>query len=69
MRVELTDREIATLLASLRNWQIDGLNEDLGDAFSGHFEDHEPLSDDEIDALCERLNFAGEEQVITKAAP
>jgi hypothetical protein len=26
MRVDLTDREIATMLASLRNWQIDGLN-------------------------------------------
>jgi hypothetical protein len=37
--------------------------------FAGHFEDHERLSDDEIDALCERLNFAGEEQVITRAAP
>jgi hypothetical protein len=69
MQAELTDREIAMVPASLRNWQIDGLNEDLGDTFSGHFEDHEPLSDDEIDALCERLNFAGDVQVITKAAP
>jgi hypothetical protein len=69
MQVELTDREIATILAALRNWQIDGLNEDLVDTFSGHFEDHEPLSDDEIDALCERLNFADGGQVITKAAP
>jgi len=69
MQVELTDREIATLLASLRNWQIDGLNEDLADAFCGHFEEHAPLSDDEIDELCERINFAGEAQVITGAAP
>jgi predicted transcriptional regulator len=70
MQVELSDREVATLLAALRNWQIDGLNEDLADAFAGHFEDHDPLSDDEIDELCERLNF-GEEaegQVITTAA-
>jgi len=69
MQVELSDRDIATLLASLRNWQIDGLNEDLADAYCGHFEEHAPLSDDEIDELCERINFAGERQVITGAAP
>lgn len=69
MQVELTDREVATVMAALRNWQIDGLNEDLGDAFCGHFEEHAPLSDDEIDELCERINFAGGRQVITKAAP
>jgi hypothetical protein len=67
MRIELSDREVANILAALRNWQTDSLNEDLAEAFSGHFEDHEPLSDDEIDALCERLNFA-ESQVITGAA-
>jgi predicted transcriptional regulator len=67
MQVELSDRDIAQLLAALRNWQTDALNEDLADAFAGHFEDHEPLSDDEIDALCERLNFAGE-QVVKGAA-
>jgi len=68
MQIELSDREIATLLASLRNWQIDALNEDLAEAFAGHFEDHEPLSDDEIDELCERINF-GDVQVVTGAAP
>ena len=67
MRIELTDREVAHLLAALRNWQTDSLNEDLAEAFAGHFEDHEPLSDDEIDALCERLNF-GEVQVVKGAA-
>jgi hypothetical protein len=69
VQVELTDREVPTTLASLRNWQIDGLNEDLGDAFCGHFEEHAPLSDDEIDELSERMDFAGGRQVITKAAP
>ena len=68
MQVELSDREIAQLLAALRNWQMDALNEDLAKAFAGHFEEHAPLTDDEIDALCERLNFA-ERQVVTKAAP
>jgi len=67
MQVELSDRDIAQLLAALRNWQTDALNEDLVEAFAGHFEDREPLSDDEIDALCERLNFAGE-QVVRGAA-
>ena len=57
MQVELTRREIAQLLAALRNWQTDALNEDLVDTFSGHFEDHAPLEDKEIDALCERLNL------------
>ena len=67
MQVELTDRDIAQLLAALRNWQTDALNEDLAEAFAGHFEDHEPLSDDEIDTLCERLNF-GDSQVVKGAA-
>ncbi|MPZ51107.1 MAG: hypothetical protein GEU75_17720 [Dehalococcoidia bacterium] len=67
MQVELSAREVAQLLAALRNWQTDALNEDLVDLFAGHFEDHEPLTDDEIDALCERLNFGGE-QVIKGAA-
>jgi hypothetical protein len=67
MQVELSSREVAQLLAALRNWQTDALNEDLGDAFAGHFEEHPPLTDDEIDALCERLNFAGE-QVVKGAA-
>src|SRR5713101_4347558 len=46
MQVELSDREVATVLAALRNWQMDAINEDLAEAFAGHFEDHEPLSDD-----------------------
>ena len=66
-RVELSGREIAQVLAALRNWQTDSLNEDLPEAFAGHFEDHEPLTDDEIDALCERLNFA-DTQVVKGAA-
>ena len=67
MQVELSPREVAQLLAALRNWQTDSLNEDLAEAFAGHFEDHEPLTDDEIDALCGRLNFAGD-QVVKGAA-
>jgi hypothetical protein len=66
--IDLSDRDIAQLLAALRNWQTDSLNEDLVEAFAGHFEDHTPLSDEEIDGLCEHLNFAAE-QVVRKAAP
>ena len=43
------------------------IDEDLGEAFAGHFEDHESLTDEEIDDLCERLNFAGD-QVVKGAA-
>jgi hypothetical protein len=68
MQVELSPREVANILAALRNWQTDALNEDLDEAFAGHFEEHEPLTDDEIDDLCERLNLT-DEQVITRAAP
>ena len=67
MQIELSDREAAQLMAALRNWQIDAINEDMVEEFAGHFEDHAPLSDDEIDALCERLNFA-EGQVVKGAA-
>ena len=67
MQIELSDREIAQLLAALRNWQTDSLNEDLVEAFAGHFEDHAALSDEEIDDLCERLNF-GDVQVVKGAA-
>jgi hypothetical protein len=63
MQVELSPRDVAQLLAALRNWQTDSLNEDLAESFAGHFEDHEPLTDDEIDDLCERLNFSGEQAV------
>lgn len=55
-------------MAALRHWQIDDLNEDLAEAFGSHFEDHAPPTDEEIDGLCERLNFAGDGQVVTKAA-
>lgn len=68
MQVELSARELALIMAALRNWQIDTLNEDLVEAYAGHFEDHEPLTDDEIEQLCERLNFAGGGQVVKGAA-
>lgn len=53
--MRLTDRELATVLAALRYWQID-LDANNGVPICEHFEDVTPLTVDEIDELCERLN-------------
>jgi hypothetical protein len=53
--VKLNNRELATVLAALRYWQR-GLT-DVVRAEAEHFDNCEPLTDPEIDALCERLNF------------
>jgi hypothetical protein len=56
------DRELATLLASLRYWQQDlaRAESQLEDGpISPHFNEHTPLTVEEIDALCERLNSDG----------
>lgn len=57
--MKLSDREIAQLVAALRNWQLDGINEDLRPAFYEQYDgsDAEPLNDSEIDDLCDRLSF------------
>ena len=54
MPVHLNERELATVLAALRYWQQD-LAENDG-PISEHFADETPLTVEEIDALCERLN-------------
>jgi hypothetical protein len=54
--IDLGDREIVQVLAALRNWQIDTLNEDLNSDYAQHFGGLEPLTDEEIEDLCERLN-------------
>ena len=54
MPVQLTERELATVLAALRYWQQD-LAENEG-PISEHFAEVTPLSVEEIDDLCERLN-------------
>ena len=58
MAVPLTDRELATVLASLRYWQQElTANEDEGPISPDHFdEDTTPLTVQEIDDLCQRLN-------------
>lgn len=59
-----TKRETATLLAALRYWQeqIDDVemneSEDNWMADSLHFKDHKPLTSEEIDELCGKINPA-----------
>jgi hypothetical protein len=57
MPIQLTDRELATVLAALRYWQQDLAENDDG-PISDHFIDHTPLTVEEIDDLCERLNVS-----------
>jgi hypothetical protein len=63
MTLRLTRRQLATVLAALRYWQQDlAANKDEG-PISEHFGGEiTPLTVEEIDDLCERLNcgpFAG----------
>lgn len=61
-------RELATVLAALRVFQM--VRRGVVPPAPGHphtpiaqldhFHDHPPLTDEEIDALCERLNFGGD---------
>ncbi|MGI9376025.1 MAG: hypothetical protein ACR2PC_08030 [Tsuneonella suprasediminis] len=51
----LDDRELSTILAALRDHQRRHCAPDLADVAS-NLNRHEPLTSDEIDGLCERLN-------------
>lgn len=59
--MKLTDRELATILAALRYWQQD-LAENPDGPISEHFEEATPLTVEEIDELCERLNRGGNDE-------
>lgn len=56
----MTDRELATVLAALRYWQYEST--EYQRTYGAHFTDENdeprwaPMTDAEIDALCERLN-------------
>jgi hypothetical protein len=53
----LSDQELATILAALRYWQQDLAAAEEGPIFPDHFNDEiTPLTVQEIDDLCERLN-------------
>lgn len=60
MNVELDDRELAHMLASLRYVQARN-DPDVWRKFEDmeHFQDCKPLTDAEVDALCEKLNVGG----------
>jgi len=54
---DLTPRELATILAALRYWQYDLAKNGSDEIISVHFDAMvTPLTVDEIDDLCERLN-------------
>lgn len=57
----MNERELATVLAALRYWQRNiipsRVDSDIRDMATGN-QRLEPLSDDEIDELCEQLNAA-----------
>jgi hypothetical protein len=59
--VTLASRELATVLAALRLWQqtVNRLDSDCEDGLADIATDggaFEPLDEDEIDGLCERIN-------------
>ena len=56
----LSDRELATVLAALRYWQSK-LDEHLAPVDLDHFAEVDPLTSGEIDDLCERLNTREQE--------
>jgi hypothetical protein len=53
--MKLTLTELATVLAALRYWQR-MTDEATRGNISEHFDEEEPLTDDDIDELCEKLN-------------
>lgn len=57
MPLELDERETGTVIAALRHWQT--LNDAVRRNSDLATENGEPLDDDEIDELCERINLGG----------
>ena len=54
MKIEIDDRELATILAALRCYTEFGCSAEDIATNGGEFE---PLDDEEIDALCEEMNL------------
>lgn len=52
----LSSRELATVLAALRHWQRAVPEKDAHAYLPSHFKSDSPLSNVEIDGLCEKLN-------------
>ena len=57
--VKLDSSEMATVLAALRHWQ--GTVGEMGATmYPWHFQDHNPLTVDQVDVLCQRINVSPE---------
>ncbi len=56
--IELSNRELATVLAALRLFQSEADYDSEAVYGMEQFREVEPLSNDEIDVLCRRLNCA-----------
>lgn len=52
----LNKREMSTILAALRMFQKTSENQNVSDMFPEFFEDVTPLSAQEIEELCEKIN-------------
>ncbi|MBP5972486.1 hypothetical protein HW132_07010 [Brasilonema sp. CT11] len=63
---QLNERQIATILASLRLFQIEVEKYDMVEQFPDHFESGNitPLSVDEIDSLCEEINAGTQKSTV-----
>ena len=54
--MDYSPREVTQLLAALRFWQQVSRVEDLANnEYEAYFEEHEALSSEEIDALCQKV--------------
>jgi len=60
--ISITEREHATILAALRLWQ-EADEHNRGDLRDIEETAGVPLSNEEIDVLCERINFTGNREV------
>lgn len=56
--IKLDEREIATILAALRMWQMSNNERQFFEDIATNGDEFDELSLGEIDALCERINLA-----------
>lgn len=69
MKLSVSTREFHTILAALRNWQTTRhLKLPTLDEIATNEHTVEPLTNSEIDALCERINTESDELNTTKGA-
>lgn len=59
MTYTVSEQEHATILAALRHWQESFIHSsDAKTAFLDHFHDVSPLVGDDVEAICERINYS-----------